>query len=479
MSSLDCILRGGTLVTHEQSTLTDIGIADGQFVAMGEGLDCKASETIDARGLHIFPGLIDSHVHFNDPGRAEWEGIETGSRALAAGGGTMFFDMPLNSSPPTLDTAGFDGKLAVARETSFTDFALWGGLTPINLHCLEHLAERGVIGFKAFMCNSGIEDFNSVDDATLKEGMKRAAKLGKLVAVHAESESITHELTQLAIAQNRTAIRDYLDSRPIYAELDAIHRAISLAAETKCALHIVHVSSGAGVALVASARKQGVDVTCETCPHYLVLREEDVEALGAVAKCAPPLRTKSAQDVLWRYVESGEVRTIGSDHSPSPPEMKQGKNFFKIWGGISGVQQTLPLLLTEFGVRWQAKRDTALAEAGDVSKAPSPLRSAGAVQEALQAIAALTSFNVAERFKLPATKGRIAVGADADFALVDLSANYTVRAEDLLYRHRQSPYVGRALTGRVVRTILRGKTIFHEGRIVAPPMGQLVKPVVD
>jgi len=475
MSKPDVIIRGGTLVTYERTRAADVAVADGKIVALGEELPGAAGELVDARGLHIFPGLIDSHVHFNDPGRAEWEGIETGSRALAAGGGTMFFDMPLNSSPPTLDAAGFDGKLAVARETSLTDFALWGGLTPNNLHCLETLAERGVIGFKAFMSNSGIEDFSSVDDVTLKEGMKRATKLGKLVAVHAESDAITQELTQVAFAQNRTTIRDYLDSRPMYAELDAIHRAIQLAGETKCALHIVHVSSGAGVALVASARKQGVDVTCETCPHYLVLREEDVEQLGAVAKCAPPLRTKSAQDVLWRYLESGEVRTIGSDHSPSPPDMKSGANFFKIWGGVSGVQHTLPLLLTEFGVRWQAKRDTALAESKN-SKAPLSLRSTGAVQDACSTIARLTSFNVAERFKLPSDKGRIAAGADADFALIDLNARFIVRAEDLLYRHRQSPYVGRALTGRVVRTILRGQTIFRDGKIVSPPMGQFVKP---
>jgi allantoinase len=338
VSKLDLIIRGGTLVTPEGVRAADVGIADGQIAELAPASSAKAAETIEARGLHIFPGLIDSHVHFNDPGRAEWEGIETGSRALAAGGGTMFFDMPLNSSPPTLDAAGFDGKLTIARETSLTDFALWGGLTPNNLHCLEVLAERGVIGFKAFMSNSGIDDFSSVDDATLKEGMKRAAKLGRLVAVHAESDAITQQLTKQAITQNRTTIRDYLDSRPIYAELDAIHRAIQLAGETKCALHIVHVSSGAGVALVASARKQGVDVTCETCPHYLVLREEDVEALGAVAKCAPPLRTKSAQDVLWRYVESGEVRTIGVRSFAIASRHEAGADFFKIWGGISGVQ---------------------------------------------------------------------------------------------------------------------------------------------
>ena len=188
------------------------------------------------------------------------------------------------------------------------------------------------------------------------------------------------------------------------------------------------------------------DVTCETCPHYLVLTERDMEMLGAVAKCATPLRSPAGQASLWQSVKAGQVTTIGSDHSPSPPEMKRGKDFFKVWGGISGGQHTLPLLLTE----WSAD---------------------------LRSIACLTSFNVAERFKLPKTKGRIAVGADADLVLVDLNAKFTVRRRDLFYRHQQSPYVGRALTGRVVRTILRGRTIYLNGDIVAKPMGRLVQPM--
>jgi len=441
------------MAAHEGERRADIGVAEGRVVAVESDLHASAKQVIDAKGLHVFPGLIDSHVHFNDPGRDDWEGIATGSEALAAGGGTMFFDMPLNSSPPTLDAASFDSKLAVAREKSLTDFALWGGLVPWNLNHLEELAERGVIGFKAFMSNSGIEDFGCVDYGTLRDGMKRAARLGKLVAVHAESELITNELTNRATRKGMTSIRDYLDSRPIPAELEAIHHAIELAGETDCALHIVHVSSGAGVALVASAQKQGVNVTCETCPHYLVMTEEDVEKLGAAAKCAPPLRTKSAQAVLWRYVEGGQVTTIGSDHSPSPPAMKRNANFFKVWGGISGIQHTLPLLISERGVR-NLERGIALSQ-----------------------IVRLTSFNVAERFKLPPTKGRIAIGADADLALVDLKQQFTVRAEDLLCRHKQSPYVGRALTGRVVRTILRGITVFNEGQITSPPVGQLVKPI--
>lgn len=443
----DLILKNGTFEPGGRELPLDIGVVDGKIVDLERNLT-SGREIIDCTGLYIFPGLIDSHVHFNDPGRAHWEGIETGSRALAAGGGTMFFDMPLNSSPPTLDGPSFDLKRAAAEKTSLTDFALWGGLTPGNLDKLEELAHRGVIGFKAFMSNSGIDDFPRADEATLREGMKRAARLGKLIAVHAESETMTSQLAQEAAAQGRTSIRDYLDSRPVAAELEAISRAIEFAGETGCALHIVHVSNSDGVALVKKARERGLDVTCETCPHYLALTEQDVEDMGAVAKCAPPLRETAVQEALWQSVREAKVYTIGSDHSPSPPDMKTDKNFFKVWGGISGVQHTLPLLITE----------------GCVKRNIEPWL-----------IGRLTSSNVASRFGL-ADKGGIGLGYDADFALVDLNAKFTVRAEDLLYRHKQSPYVGRTLTGRVVRTILRGQTIFQDGKVVSSSAGKFVEP---
>lgn len=454
MKDFDLILRGGTLVTHEGTFVADIGVTGGRIAAIELDLAGTVKEEITACGLHVLPGGIDSHVHFNEPGRTEWEGIDTGSQALAAGGGTMFFDMPLHSHPPTIDAASFEAKLTAARGKALVDFGLWGGLVLGNHDNLEELSECGVVGFKAFMCDSGIADFLSVDDQTLRAGMKCLATLGKLVAVHAESETLTRELTRQSLAAGRTTVRDYLDSRPIQAELDAIQRAIALAGETGCALHVVRVSCGAGVALIAAARQQGVDVTCETSPHYLVLTEEDVLRLGALAKCAPPLRPKADQEALWQWVRAGRVATIGSDHSPAPPEMKTDANFFNVWGGISSVQYTLPLLITELDRRGEARAD------------------------ALPAIARLTTFNVAARFGLPETKGRIAVGADADFALVDLRQSFEVHAEDLRYRHKLSPYFGRALTGRVVRTILRGQTVFHDGKIVATtPPGQFVQPV--
>ncbi len=347
MSLYDLILRDATLVTPTGITQCDLAIADGRIAIIAPTLTGTSKEEIHALGLHVFPGVIDAHVHFNEPGRSTWEGFATGTRALAAGGTTTFFDMPLNAHPPTLDASSFDLKLAAAQGTALVDFAFWGGLVPGNLTQLDELAERGVIGFKAFMSNSGMEDFPAVDDLTLYEGMTRAAKLGRIVAVHAENEQITGTLARRALAQGKTAIRDYLASRPVIAELEAIQRAILFARETGCALHIVHVSSGQGVSMVVAAQSQGVNVSCETCPHYLVLTEDDVEALGAVAKCAPPLRSATEQAALWQHVFAGNLPMIASDHSPAPAEMKTSANFFEVWGGISGCQSMLQLLLTE------------------------------------------------------------------------------------------------------------------------------------
>ncbi len=434
MSELDLLIRGA-------SPFPEIGIADGKFVSFDAS---SAREEIDARGLQIFPGVIDAHVHFNEPGRAEWEGLASGSRACAAGGTTTFFDMPLNAHPPTCDGESFNQKRAAAEAQSVVDFALWGGLVPGNLDQIETLRDRGVIGLKAFMSNSGIDDFARADATTLRAGMKRAAACGLIVAVHAESEEITRELTAAKIADGKTSVRDYLESRPIRAELAAIRIAIDLAGETECALHIVHVSSAAGVSLVAEARMRGADVTCETCPHYLVLNFDDMEKLGAIAKCAPPLRADTERALLVNKVLAGEVTTIGSDHSPAPPEMKTDANFFKVWGGISGCQHLLSLVVE--------------------CKIP------------FEKIARLTAENVAACFRIAPRKGRIEIGADADCVLFDAKFDNIITDNTLFYRHQHSPYIGRKLRGRVVRTLLRGQTVYCEGRIVAPPRGQLITP---
>ena len=341
MSRYDLIVRGGMVVTPEGAEPADVAIEDGTIVAVEAGLPGDAAEVIDARGLHVLPGVVDVHVHFNEPGRTDWEGWATGSAACAVGGTTTVAEMPLNASPPTLDGASFDAKAAAAQASSHVDFALWGGLTPRNLDRLEELAGRGVIGFKAFMANSGIDDFPAADDATLYEGMRQAAQLGLPVAVHAENDAITAALAARAIAAGRTSTHDYLASRPAIAEIEAISRALLLAEETGCALHVVHVSTGRGIALIAEARARGVDATAETCPHYLLFAEEDFARLGAIAKCAPPLRPRCEAAELWECLAQGDVHVIASDHSPAPPTMKTGADHFAIWGGISGCQSLL------------------------------------------------------------------------------------------------------------------------------------------
>ena len=421
----DLIVRQGVV----DGRATDIGITDGLIEAVAPELS-GARHEVYAGGQHVLPGGLDPHVHFNEPGRTHWEGFQTGSAALAAGGYTAFFDMPLNSSPPLVDGAAFDAKLAAALAGSCVDFGLWGGLVPGRLDRLEELAERGVIGLKAFMSNSGIDEFAHVDDVTLYEGMAIAARLGLIVAVHAENDALT------ARSFGPTA-RDWFAARPVVAELEAISRAILFASETGCALHVVHVSSGRGVALIAAARAAGVDVTCETCPHYLFLSQEDVEALGAVAKCAPPVRDATEQVELWRRVHAGEVDMVVSDHSPSEPSLKAG-SFGDAWGGIASCQSTRELLLL------------------------------GEFEPAF--VGRLTAAAPAERFGI-ARKGRIAPGYDADLAIIDPRAPYTLAATDLRYRHPISPYVGRAFPARVTRTLLRGAE-------PAPGNGRLLTPTI-
>ncbi|HKD92984.1 MAG TPA: allantoinase [Terriglobales bacterium] len=443
----DLVVRGGKVVTAENVIAVDIAIEDGRISAIAPDLPGAARE-IDARGLTVLPGVIDIHVHFNEPGRTDWEGAATGSRALAAGGATMFFDMPLNSSPCTIGPREFDQKRSALENSSITDFALWGGIVPGNLDSLAALAERGVIGFKAFMADSGLPEFPRSDDLTLYEGMREAARLGLPVAVHAEDDDLIKSLTARLSATGFTGIRDYLGSRPVLAEVAAIQRAALLAAETGAKLHIVHVSSGRGVAAAFEARARGADIAIETCPHYLFFTEEDVERIGAAAKCAPPLRNSHERDRLWGALLRGIVNVVGSDHSPAPPEMKRDANFFRIWGGIAGGQSTLSVLLSS----GHHERRLPLTRIADL-------------------IAAFP----ARRFHLQ-HKGGIVVGNDADLTLVDLAAFYTVEESSLFQHHKISPYIGKTLQGVIRQTLLRGQPIFVDGKIVATGTGKFIRP---
>ena len=444
----DTIVRGGTVVTATGTERLDIAIEDGVVAGLAPELPgAGAASELDVTDLLVLPGVVDAHVHMNEPGRTAWEGFASGTRAMAVGGTTTGIDMPLNSTPPTADARAFAAKAAAARGQLHVDVALWGALLPGKIDQLDELADCGVVGFKAFMSASGVDDFEAADDLTLLEGMRAAARLGLPVAVHAENRAITDGLTARARAAGRRGIASYLASRPPIAEVLAIRTALTLAADTGCSLHVVHVSTGRALSEIAEARMAGVDVTCETCPHYLCLDEEDAERLGAIAKCAPPLRSRSDRDDLWRELLAGHLDTIGSDHSPCSPALKDASDAFDVWGGIAGAQLLLALIWDTGVVR----RDLDLAR-----------------------LTSLLSEAPAQRVGLGHRKGRIEVGADADLVIVDPGGSWTVGREDLHDRHRSNPFLGMVLRGRVARTILRGQTIALDGQPVGDPHGELL-----
>lgn len=439
----DAVVRGGTLISPDGPQHADVSIEDGRIAEVGIDL-AGAPDEIDARGLLVLPGMIDVHVHFNEPGRTHWEGAVSGSRALAAGGGTLFFDMPLNSTPCCVNAREIDRKRAALEAASITDFGLWGGLVPGSVPEMADMAARGVVGFKAFMCDSGLREFPRADAATLYDGLTEAAGLGLPVAVHAENEELTRALSQ---RMSGRTIRDFLDSRPVIAELEAIQCALLLAGETRAKLHIVHVSTGRGVVLAAEARANGIDVSVETCPHYLWFDESDVERLGAIAKCAPPLRTVEHVAALWEQLLARHIDIVASDHSPTEPARKAG-DFAGAWGGIAGIQFTLPVLFD------RGYHDRRLP---------------------LERIVELVAATPARRFRM-ARKGALVAGHDADLTLIDPTQSFTVRADDLQQRHKMSPYVGETFRGTVRRTLRRGETIFANGHIIATDGGRFVRP---
>ncbi|HVH63079.1 MAG TPA: allantoinase AllB [Candidatus Dormibacteraeota bacterium] len=415
------------IVTSSGVKRLDIAIKDGRITRVDRDLEEQRDE-IDATGLHVFPGGIDSHVHFNEPGRTEWEDIAHGSAALAAGGYSAFVDMPLNNLPVTTTAEAFDLKLAAMTRSSRVDFGIWGGLVPGNLDQLGPLVERGVIGFKAFMCPSGIDEFTACDERTLREGMKRIAELDSILLVHAEDPA------KLTEPKGGTA-SDFVESRPWKAEHSAVMDAIEWAHEAGCRLHVVHISWVPSASVIKATRERGHDVSCETCPHYLLYGSEDLERLGGLGKCAPPFRGRRFIDDMWRSLDDGWLDMVVSDHSPSTLDLKQGDDFRKIWGGISGCQSTRQLLLAD-----------------------------GRLE--LPRIAALTSTNIARRFRID-QKGDIAPGLDADLWIVDLNDDDVVRNEDLLYKNRFSVHEGQKIRGRTVSTLVRGRN---------PDRGQFIRP---
>ncbi len=443
MSTL--VIRGGTVVLPTGQRPADIAVENGVISAFGSEVRDQG-EIIDATGLVVLPGLVDAHVHFNEPGRADWEGWEAGTRGAAAGGVTTVLEMPLNAHPPTTTAAAFDEKVAVASQKALVDFGLWGGMVPDNLGDLEALHQRGVVGFKAFMSHSGIDDFPRVPDGVLAIGLKVAARLNTIVGVHAESQ----EMIETGGGPHPVA---WCRARPAAAEVDAIRRLLVCMRGAKgVRAHVVHVSCAEGLAEVDAARRRGVSITAETCPHYLAFTEDDFERIGPALKCAPPIRDEATREALWNEVLGGRVDLIGSDHSPCPAADKQKgeHDIWQAWGGIAGIQASLPVLMTD----------------GVLARGLS-----------FERVAHLTATAPAQLFGLYPRKGAIAVGADADFAIVDPNRRWTFDAHELQTRSGVSAYLGREFTGKVARTLVRGRTVFVDGEVTGKPgWGRLVKP---
>ena len=444
------IVANGLVVTPDGTARGNLGIRDGRIAAISPD-PLQGDETIDARGRVVLPGAVDLHVHFNEPGRTHWEGWGPGSRAAAAGGVTTVVEMPLNALPPTTTAAAFQAKVTAAQASSIVDFALWGGLITDNLSHLPALASAGVIGFKAFMCPTGTPEFTHVEDGILYEGLCRIRELGLFLGVHAESHWITQHNTERLQAQDRTDRRAWAEARPPAAELEAIQRALFLAARAGCRLHIVHMTLPDGAAMIQESKATGQAVTVETCAHYLTLTDDDLLRLGPVAKCAPPLRDRATQEGLWHDVLRGRIDCLTSDHSPCPTEDKTrgDEDIWQAWGGITGVQTLVPLMLSE-GVH---RRGMTLPQFATLLSA-APAKIAG----------------------LWPRKGAIHIGADADLLIADMDREWTVDRRWLQSRHKHSPFLGRSMKGWIDLVLRRGQTLAQNGEIAVDGGGVWLRP---
>lgn len=427
----------------------ELGIEGERIAAIGETVAGKAAQVVDGGGRYCLPGAVDLHVHFNEPGRTHWEGFASGSAAAAAGGTTYVAEMPLNSIPSTTSVEALETKRRAIREKSWIDYGLWGGIVPGNAEHLQALAEAGVMGFKAFLVPSGTEEFAYSDPATLRVAMERIARTGLRLALHAEDPDELRK-AEAGLARKKTAA-DWEASRPVASELSAVRSALEIAGETGCPVTIVHVSAPEVVHLIREASFAGADVRCETCAHYLLLSLEDAERIGPNAKCAPPLRPRQTVAALWKTLLKEEIDTLGSDHSPCPPELKTGMTFYDAWGGIAGVQHGLMGVIDHIGF---GNPDAMEKLCRSFAKRPSE---AAGLQR----------------------KGELRVGADADFLLVEgIDPPAPVREDHLLSRHSGSPYLGKALGLRVIGTWLRGKVVFRDGSLCGQPRGRFLPGAV-
>ncbi|HZC22644.1 MAG TPA: allantoinase AllB [Candidatus Binatia bacterium] len=396
--------------------------------------------------LAILPGLVDSHVHINEPGRTDWEGFRTATRAAAAGGYTTLVDMPLNCVPATTSVPGLEAKRQAAHGQCWIDWAAWGGVVPSNEDQIKPLAQAGVRGFKCFLVPSGVDEFTMVTEEDLRKALPHVASTGLPLLVHAELPGALEAAAKHLSAANWTRYQTYLQSRPDEAELAAIALMLALCSAYRFRLHIVHLATASAFEILQAARAEGLPVTVETCPHYLHLEAETITDGATQCKCAPPVRGRANRELLWQGLRDGVIDMVVTDHSPCPPAMKRTRegNFQTAWGGIASLSMALPIIWTEARrrgfalpdiVRWMAEQ---------------PARLAGC----------------------DTRKGRIAAGHDADFVVFDPEAEFTVTQDRLHHRHPVSPYFGERLQGGVKRAYLRGQIVFQEGEFCGECRGR-------
>ncbi len=400
---------------------------------------------IDAGNAVVMPGLVDTHVHINDPGRADWEGFETATLAAAAGGVTTLVDMPLNCIPATTTVAALDAKRRAAAGRCQVDVGFWGGVVPGNVADLEPLARAGVLGFKAFLSPSGVAEFSHVGEADLREAMPVLARIGLPLLVHAEWPAL---LRPPAPGGDPRRYPTWLATRPPEAELAAIERLIELSSNTSARVHIVHLASADALDAINRARADGVPISVETCPHYLRFAAEDIADGDTALKCAPPIRERRHRDRLWRGLVDSEIDLIASDHSPAPASLKHvdDGDFLAAWGGIASLQIALPIVWTAAAARGIPFPRLAEWLSG------APARLAG----------------------LDGRKGAIAAGHDADLVIVDPDREMTVDSSRLYHRHAVTPYDGERLRGVVIATLVRGDVVFDHGECEGTPIGRLL-----
>jgi allantoinase len=446
------VIRGKRVVTPDGVRAAAVLIRDG-VIADVVGINAIPKQWQRNSVVHetgesvVMPGLVDTHVHINEPGRTEWEGFETATRAAAAGGTTTLVDMPLNSIPATTTIEALQEKRAAARGKCSVDVGFWGGVVPGNSGALKKLHDAGVLGFKCFLVPSGVEEFENVSEADLHEALPIIAKLDSVLLVHAELPGPIEAATAKIAREDFTVYRTWLRSRPPAAEMQAIELMIRLCEKYRARTHIVHLSFAGAVSQIRRAKKHGLPITVETCPHYLVFSA--ASARGPLFKCAPPIRDAKNNQALWTALRQGIIDFVVTDHSPCPPAMKlrEDGNLFRSWGGISSLELRLPVMWT--AVRRRGFGFTHLTR----WLASGPARFAG----------------------LSDRKGSLAKGCDADMVIWNPEASFKVRGEYLQQRHKQTPYAGRTLAGVVETTFLRGIKVFERGTFPGDPTGAFLE----